>query len=409
MITTLPNEIIISIVNMNAGLSNGYHPFMEIDIREIVKLRNINTEFRELIDNISNLWDFKNNMKGLPEVYYNRVYGKKTLKWSDYKYNSRLSIDEQFTELCQKNSSKESIDWLFRNNIFLSLKNIKCLIVNNRIDIIKMSLHYEENRKIIFNRFHIGEVLDQKHDILSGKGILHPLIIAGNSGMVEIIDLLLNFKEGGFNKEIPKLLDSSIKYNHEKLLSYLVVRYYNIISDYLQNKLSAIINRVDNCQGLLFYLMNSNKIKVSQKLLVGCISQSYTDLFKFCYEKHYVNDYETIDLIKECIHYNNVEILNYLMNNKKCKISPEKFSFYFLKKRTYNKLFISNIVDNYNNYIKKSSNIIHLSIKYEIHESLIQELVYNDYKYTNNEIKMAIDLNKYSLVEYMCQKITNKK
>ena len=35
--------------------------------------------------------------------------------------------------------------------------------------------------------------------------------------------------------------------------------------------------------------MNSNKIKVSQKLLIGCINQSYTDLFKFCYPKSYKN------------------------------------------------------------------------------------------------------------------------
>ena len=69
----------------------------------------------------------------------------------------------------------------------------------------------------------------------------------------------------------------------------------------------------------------------------------------------------------------------------------------------------SNIVNYHRTYIKKSSNIIHLSIKYEIHELLIRELVYNNYKYTNEEIKMAIDLNKYSLVEDMCKNIKNKK
>ena len=104
-----------------------------------------------------------------------------------------------------------------------------------------------------------------------------------------------------------------------------------------------------------------------------------------------------------------VEILNYLMNDKKCKITPEKFSFYFFKKRTYTPSFISNIVNYHRTYIKKSSNIIHLSIKYEIHELLIRELVYNNYKYTNEEMKMAIDLNKYSLVEDMCKNIKNKK
>lgn len=411
MITTLPNDIILFIVNINAGLSNGYHQFMEIDIREIVKLRNINTEFRELIDNINNLWDLKiNDKKTLPRIYYNneRVYDNNKLKIRNYKIDYLSSIDEQFTELCKKNTSKASINWLFKNNIFLSLKNIKYLIINNRIDIIKICLNYEENRKVIFNRFYIGETLDQHNDILSSKGILHPLILAGIYGRVEIIDFLLNFNEC-FNKEISKLLDISIKYNYEKLLSYLVMNYYNTISHYLQNKLSSIINRVDNCKGILFYLINSNKIKVSKKLLVGCIAKSYTDLFKVCYVKYYENDNENNELIKECINYNNTGILNYLMNDKKCNISPERFSFYFFKKRKYNELFISNIVNQHKKYIKKTYNIINLSIKYKIHDLLIYDLIHNDYKYTNEEIKMALDLNKYSLVEYMCQKIKIKK
>ena len=285
MISLLPNDILISIIRINAGLVNGYHQYMEIDIREIIKLRNINNDFRKLIDSINNLWEFKNNMDELPKIYYNRIYKNKILKWTDYNYNSRLSIDEQFNEICKKNTSIESIKWLFQNNIFLSLKNIKYLIINNRINVINMCLEYEENRKVIFNRFHIAEILDKNDDILSKKEILHPLIIAGNYVRIDIIDMLLNlnYMKYCFNKEIPRLLDISIKFNHEKLLTYLVINYYNNISETLQNKISSIINRVDNCQGLLFYLISSDKVKVSHKLLVGCIIKSYYDLFKFFY------------------------------------------------------------------------------------------------------------------------------
>lgn len=412
MFSTLPNEIIHYIIKINAGLNDGYHQYMDVDVREVLKLRNVNTNFRELIDNIDNLWDFKNNMKGLPIVYYNRIYREKTLLWNDYHYKSRLSIDEQVTDICKKNTSKESIEWLFKNNIFLSLKNLKNLINYNRIDSIKMALHYEKNREIIFNRFHFGEITDKHDDILSNKETLHPLIIAGNKGRVEIVDLLLNSKPEYFHKEIPNLLDISIKYNHEKLLTYLVINHYDKICNVLKNKVPAIINRVDNCQGLLFYLMNGGKITVSQKLLIGCISKSYTDLFRFCYDKfnyHGVNDE---DLIKQCLHYNDIDILNYLIIDNKCKVCPIKFSSYFLKKRTYTGKFISNIVNHHKEYLKKESqicNIIHLSIKYEINDLLVKDLIFNDYHYTNEHIKMAIDLSKYSLVEYMCQKIKNKK
>ena len=411
MISLLPNDILISIIRINAGLVNGYHQYMEIDIREIIKLRNINNDFRKLIDSINNLWEFKNNMDELPKIYYNRIYKNKILKWTDYNYNSRLSIDEQFNEICKKNTSIESIKWLFQNNIFLSLKNIKYLIINNRINVINMCLEYEENRRVIFNRFHIAEILDKNDDILSKKEILHPLIIAGNYGRIDIIDMLLNlnYMKYCFNKEIPRLLDISIKFNHEKLLTYLVINYYNNISETLQNKISSIINRVDNCQGLLFYLISSDKVKVSHKLLVGCIIKSYYDLFKFFYRKKPFDNINSIELIKECIHYNNVEIINYLMDECHCIISPEKFSFYFFKKRTYSKEFISNIVNKYKDYIKKTSNLIYLSIKYDIHELLIKDLIFNNYNYTNEEIKLAVDLNKYCLVEYMCQYIKEKK
>lgn len=406
MITSLPDDITNNIIKMNSGLSDGYHQYMEIDIREIIKLRNVNKYFRKIVDDINNLWDFKGNMKGLPEIYYNRVYKNKTLKWSDYKYNSCLSIDEQITELCKKGTSRESIGWLFKNNIYLSLKNIKYLIINNRVDILEGSLKYKENRDIIFNRFHFAQVLDNTDDILSGKECLHPLIVAGNNGKIEIIELLIRVN-GAFIIEIPTLLECSIKYNHEILLSYLATNYYEILSEHIQNKLSQIINRVDKCEGVMFYLLNKKNYSINQRVLTGCISKGYTELFIYCYNRINIK-INQIELISSCIHYNNVDILNFIIREVGVIISPEKFSLYFNKKRTYTRDFISNIVNYHKGYIKEQSNLIYLSIKYEIHNLLIKNLIFHNYHFNNDDIILAINMKNYDLVEYMCQKRLNK-
>ena len=55
MFSTLPNEIIHYIIKINAGLNDGYHQYMDVDVREVLKLRNVNTNFRELIDNIDEI------------------------------------------------------------------------------------------------------------------------------------------------------------------------------------------------------------------------------------------------------------------------------------------------------------------------------------------------------------------
>jgi len=121
--------------------------------------------------------------------------------------------------------------------------------------------------------------------------------------------------------------------------------------------------------------------------------------------------YGKIDILKNNnkINYNKTNKINFL-------IAPSWGSDCIIEnKKIFN--IIDHLIEQGHNVtlrphpitIKKSSNIIHLSIKYEIHELLIRELVYNNYKYTNEEMKMAINLNKYSLVEDMCKNITNKK
>ena len=110
--------------------------------------------------------------------------------------------------------------------------------------------------KIIFNRFYI--YIESDNDIFSLTSTKNPLILAGMYNRIEIIKLLLDKTRNIVNPYIdiiPSLLDISIKYNHKNLLSYLILNYYNLISNLIQTKLNTIINRIDNCEDILFYLL----------------------------------------------------------------------------------------------------------------------------------------------------------
>ena len=419
MLEIIPIDLLYIIIRFNSGVIYGYHMNMEIDIREIVKLRYVNKRFRDIIDNITNIWNFK-ELKKITN-YYNKIHEGNILKWCDYNYNKYLSIDEQVTELCKKHTSEETFEWLFRNNIYLSLNNLKNLIIYNRLHVIKICLKYKENCCTIFNRFHYGEIMDKNDDILSMKESLHPLIIAAKYGRIDIIDLLLNYTDvpNFFYKEIYNIFKLSIKYNNEGLLSYLIVKYGNNISN-IPYRVPTIINRVDKCEGLLFYLINTHDIEINQKILNGCIIKNYFELFKYCYENIlktgiydnmniYLNNktnikINTTELIGKCIQYNNNDILNYIfINMEYITITPIQFNLYFFRKKEYTKEFIENIVRVHKNYIKKESKLIKLCIKYGLHDLIIKDLIFNKFKYTNEDIKTIIDNNQYDLAEYMCK------
>ena len=84
-------------------------------------------------------------------------------------------------------------------------------------------------------------------------------------------------------------------------------------------------------------------------------------------------------------------------------ITPIQFNLYFFRKKEYTKEFIENIVRVHKNYIKKESKLINLCIKYGLHDLIIKDLIFNKFKYTNEDIKTIIDNNQYDLAEYMCK------
>ena len=143
----------------------------------------------------------------------------------------------------------------FKNKIQFSLKNIRNLIIYNRVDVFTTGLTDQHFYKIIFNRFYIH--LDTQNDIFSFIESQNPLIIAGIHNRIGIIKILLMNKDSKnpYLNIITVLLDISIKHNHKNLLSYLIINHFSSIEDSIQRKLIKIIYRISRCEDILFYLM----------------------------------------------------------------------------------------------------------------------------------------------------------
>ena len=106
MFSTLPNEIIHYIIKINAGLNDGYHQYMDVDVREVLKLRNVNTNFRELIDNIDKRFLFNLFYDKLKQNHFLSSVVKKSNFIEEKNYASSLLSRLFFIVLGLKNQNQ---------------------------------------------------------------------------------------------------------------------------------------------------------------------------------------------------------------------------------------------------------------------------------------------------------------
>ena len=106
----------------------------KIDIApiSIYNLRNINQQFKKTIENLSH-----------PDI-------------SEYNINK---TSQKITELCKKQTHLNTFKWLSKNKLFLDLSHINTLIVNNRVDVIRLCFFQKEHLNILFNRFYFPIML----------------------------------------------------------------------------------------------------------------------------------------------------------------------------------------------------------------------------------------------------------
>lgn len=364
MINNLPTEILTKII-----YNNNFTPI------ELLKLKSLSL-FRDIIGDFRGLY-------------------------KDYSIPEEENI--KMNDVCLSNISPDTIQWLYDNNYCFSLGNIKNMINNNRYDIIERGIEYDYFKKILYNRFYLFSTNDMINiDITDHQ---NPIMIAGVYNRIEILDLLI--KNNHENKTgIPmmeiSLLDISIKYDNKELLSYLIINYYDKIKEILPSKMKYIINRINNCEDILFYLITSKKLKPTHKMLDYCILKKYNDFFKYIYPKVELK-HNTL-LMKSCIGNDNIEIFNHLFNDS--SMSCEIFTDLLLDhKCSVN--FIENIFQNHSKLLDRKKRIIKYLIESNSNSGLIIKLINHGFLYDYTEIKMTVENENTEILRSMMNHFTD--
>ena len=355
----LPYEIYDKILlNIKSEI---YHNLNSLS--KFYRLRIINKSFKKFIDNVGDLLYFKvSNVDNI----FNRL--------------SRIGVINNFK-------------WLFNNNLYLSINNINNLIVHYRYDVIKLLLEYNNLKDILFNRFNLFSV-NEKLDIISLTKSDNPLITCAmvfnkKNSNIDIIKLLLDedIKNNPYIHQIGSLFLTAIKYNNLVLIKYIVTYYHSNIIHLMYRLVNYMMCSNDN-EDLFFYLVQNDKIRISDNFLTNCVKKNYNDLFIFSYEKIDFNGYKYKNYLPYIYKNNNIELFKYFLKN----IPNINYQFIIYDMIQYNNMFnfISILLNKYFDEIPKKSLFIKLCIKNNIEHTIIKHLVDNDYKLTEEDINYCI-------------------
>lgn len=370
MLDNFPNEIINIIIKNTCVLPSDY-----------IRFRGINKNCYEIISNLENLYNVIDK-----EIY-----------------------EKDIKNFCNNLTPISTFQWMFKNGIIFSLEHIKLLIVEDRADFIKLGFFNGKFLKILFNKFYLSS--NTGSNLFSIFENLNPLIIAGMHNRVNIIRLLLEKSIAGnpYIKMISSLLDISIKYNYKNLLSYLIIHQYYEIKEEIESKLISIIYRINNCEDILFYLIKNKDVRIESKHLEGIIVKQYNEILNYHLKNVNYNDTFLKTLLRVCINFNNKEIFSYLM--EKIDITIDEFTeylFYKLNAKSFDTYdFYEYIIDNYLKYVSLNSPLIKYSILTKVSENKIVDLLKKGYMFSQNEMVMILNEERYYLLELMCKKSEN--
>ena len=391
MLDLVPNDILFNIIKKLESNDTIYYneeifTFYEIGVITILNLKRINKYFYSFINSLRGSWK-KIPTKGFIE---NKI-DEKSLSISK-KRSSEIDI------LCKKKTSVKTFKWLMENNIFFSLGNIKNLIIYNRIDVIKCGFFYKEVLDILFNRFYIDNT--KHNEIFSISENINPITVASEYGRLNIIQLLLEVSTHGnpFLYYIPSILDLSIKYNYKSILSYVLINHYSKVKNIIEYRIVSIIYRIDKSEDILFYLLITKNLVVTEDILLSIITKKYYDLFVYCVLKNNVKiNYEK--MIYKSIETDSDKILNFLRERQSKVII--KIPKSFLSRRKYNTESLLNLIKNHLDIIPKDYGIIRILIEYNIPNEYIYPLIDKEYIYNETDIINSINNRNISLAKYL--------
>ena len=184
MIDQFPDDIILYIIkHLENNHIEGVAIFFEMDFQQILILKKINRYFNQIISQLQNSWLLIPNKYLSNNVNINDSHN--LLKNTSHLINIKKERSEKLDSLCKKKTSLSTFTWLMDNNIFFSLSNIKTLIMNGRIDVIKKGFYYKEFLDLIFNRFYIDPT--KSNEIFSITENINPIVVAIEYNQLNIV------------------------------------------------------------------------------------------------------------------------------------------------------------------------------------------------------------------------------
>ena len=368
MLNDIPEEILEKIIEYNCITPCDY-----------ILFKNINKRCYEKILN------FKNKFK---------------LKENNY--------EEKLSYLCNSHTLIKTFDWLFENDVEFTLGNIKLLIVNNRLDVLKKGCFHRPFLDTMFNRFYFDK--NKMIESFTMMDCLNPLIVASSNNKISIIRFLLETSTVGnpYTKMVESLFDISLKYNYKNLLSYLIIyQYHEIDEEYFISKINSIIYRISNCEDILFHLLITKNVRFESKHYQGIISKHYNELFKYILKNENFGENYMKNLLSFSLVYNNIEIFNLIFQKIENSFNLESFSQFLFENR-YDDFFedkkcmVYNLVNNYINIINKNSSLLHLCIKNDFKNEIIINLINNNYVFIDEDMNKVLSEKKWDILEAMC-------
>ena len=124
--------------------------------------------------------------------------------------------------------------WLFDHKIYMTYTDVSNLIVFNRIDILNLMMNYENNIKILFNRFYLTDCnIIENFNIFSFGNVNRSFLLLGcEFNNLDIVKFFLEkSNKNMYYIQLNAAIDICIEKNNKDIINYIYNNYKNKLNN----------------------------------------------------------------------------------------------------------------------------------------------------------------------------------
>ena len=331
---------------------------------KIYNLRKINKKFKYVIDNVENNYKDKSyNKTNISNIFNHLVY---------------TNIDWNI----------KTFQWLFKNNVYLTFNNFSNIVRYNRLDVLKESVKYKENKDILFDTEKYNILTFGDHSRLVKEK--SPLIIAGKNNYIDVINFLLeshNLKNP-YVRQIDTLIDTLINDNNVDMIKYMFDNYYDKI---IGKKLTGlkVLKGLINSEDLILHFIKEDKVNINNDFIITSLYKSYINVCLLSYDLFEGNLLIPNEHVRLIMENTNEKLLSKFVSKY-----PIYFNYVldFLKKSYTTKEVFMFVFNNYLKWIDVDYPIIEIYLNYDGDYLTIKQLVDYNYLVTKGAIMKSLEM-----------------